>query len=122
MLAAPSILRGQGTPRTLIDSMTKAASTSGMIFLILVGAFVFNDFVETSGLPQLLVARPGPRLGSARGADHAAHGHEPLHAVGDLSLRTIVRGILPFILADLVRLAILLAIPAISLWLPARMQ
>ena len=39
----------------------------------------------------------------------------------DLPLGTIIRGILPFILADIARLAILLAIPAISLWLPARM-
>ena len=39
-----------------------------------------------------------------------------------MPLQTIVRGILPLILADIVRLAILLAIPAISLWLPARMQ
>jgi C4-dicarboxylate transporter DctM subunit len=40
----------------------------------------------------------------------------------DLPLRTIIRGILPFILADIVRLAILLAIPALSLWLPATMR
>jgi TRAP-type C4-dicarboxylate transport system permease large subunit len=40
----------------------------------------------------------------------------------DLSLQTIIRGILPFILADIARLAILLAIPALSLWLPARMR
>jgi TRAP-type C4-dicarboxylate transport system permease large subunit len=45
-----------------------------------------------------------------------------LRVVADLPLQTVVRGILPFILADIARLAILIAIPAISLWLPARMQ
>jgi C4-dicarboxylate transporter DctM subunit len=45
-----------------------------------------------------------------------------LRVVADLPLQTIVRGIWPFILADVARLAILLAIPGISLWLPARIQ
>lgn len=35
----------------------------------------------------------------------------------DVSLRTIFRGILPFWIADLLRLALLIAIPGLSLWL-----
>ncbi|MGQ0653979.1 MAG: TRAP transporter large permease [Betaproteobacteria bacterium] len=36
--------------------------------------------------------------------------------------RTIFRGVLPFITADCVRLAILVAFPVISLWLPSQMK
>ena len=38
--------------------------------------------------------------------------------VGDISLKTIYRGILPFVAADVVRLAILIAFPALVLTLP----
>lgn len=41
--------------------------------------------------------------------------------VRDISLATIFRGILPFFIADLVRLAILLAFPALVLFLPRLM-
>jgi C4-dicarboxylate transporter, DctM subunit len=36
----------------------------------------------------------------------------------DISLQTIYKGILPFFLADMVRLAILVSFPALTLWLP----
>jgi C4-dicarboxylate transporter, DctM subunit len=36
----------------------------------------------------------------------------------DVSTRTIFRGVMPFIAADVVRLAIVAAVPALSLWLP----
>ena len=157
--------------------MSEAAAISGMIFLILIGAAVFNYFVETSGLPQLLVQLVenlglGPHgvllvlmgfyvvLGCFMDSLSMILLTVPfvfpvvaglqidaiwfgillvtvvelglitppigmnlftLRVVADLPLRTIVCGIVPFILADMVRLAILLAIPAISLWLPARM-
>ena len=41
-------------------------------------------------------------------------------AARDVSQATVVKGILPFILADILRLAILLAFPAIVLWLPGQ--
>jgi TRAP-type C4-dicarboxylate transport system permease large subunit len=40
---------------------------------------------------------------------------------GDLRLETIVRGIGPFLIADLIRLLVLIALPQLVLWLPARM-
>jgi tripartite ATP-independent transporter DctM subunit len=173
-----ALLRGALTARVLVDCATETAAISGMIFLILVGAAVFNYFIETSGLPQLLVEL-------ARDLGWGAHSVllvllgfylvlgcfmdslsmilltvpfvfplvsdlqiDPiwfgillvtvvelglitppigmnlfaLRVVADLPLGTIVRGILPFILADIARLAILFAAPAISVWLPARMQ
>jgi C4-dicarboxylate transporter DctM subunit len=35
---------------------------------------------------------------------------------------TLFRGVIPFVLADIVRLAILIAFPAISLWLPSALK
>jgi TRAP-type C4-dicarboxylate transport system permease large subunit len=35
---------------------------------------------------------------------------------------TLFRGVLPFMVADVVRLAILIAFPAIALWLPSLMR
>ena len=37
------------------------------------------------------------------------------------SFSTIYRGVSPFVVTDIIRLAILVAFPAISLWLPATM-
>ena len=39
----------------------------------------------------------------------------------DVSLGTIYRGVMPFIVSDIVRLTILCAFPALSLWLPRTM-
>jgi TRAP-type C4-dicarboxylate transport system permease large subunit len=36
----------------------------------------------------------------------------------DLSLGTIFRGVLPFLIADFLHLAALIAFPALTLWLP----
>jgi TRAP-type C4-dicarboxylate transport system permease large subunit len=38
--------------------------------------------------------------------------------VPDLRTTTIFRGMLPFVFVDIVRLAVLTVLPAISLWLP----
>ena len=45
------------------------------------------------------------------------HGMAP-----DIPLRTIYRGVLPFIVADLILLALLALFPAITLWLPALLK
>jgi C4-dicarboxylate transporter DctM subunit len=41
--------------------------------------------------------------------------------VKDVSFSTIFVGVLPFVVTDLIRLAILIAFPIIALWLPSRM-
>jgi tripartite ATP-independent transporter DctM subunit len=41
--------------------------------------------------------------------------------VHDVSFSTIFKGVLPFIVTDLIRLVILIAFPIIALWLPGRM-
>lgn len=46
-----------------------------------------------------------------------------LHALlPQVSTNTLFRGVLPFVVADVVRLGILIAFPAISLWLPSLMR
>lgn len=42
--------------------------------------------------------------------------------VKDVSFTTIFKGVLPFIVTDIVRLVILIAFPVIALWLPTRMS
>jgi C4-dicarboxylate transporter, DctM subunit len=41
--------------------------------------------------------------------------------VKEVSFTTIFKGVIPFVVTDLVRLVILIAFPAIALWLPGRM-
>jgi C4-dicarboxylate transporter, DctM subunit len=41
--------------------------------------------------------------------------------VKDVSFSTIFRGVMPFVVTDLVRLVILIAFPILALWLPQRM-
>ncbi len=41
--------------------------------------------------------------------------------VGDVSFSTIFRGVLPFIVTDLLRLALLVALPVLATWLPNRL-
>jgi C4-dicarboxylate transporter, DctM subunit len=41
--------------------------------------------------------------------------------VQDVSFTTIFKGVIPFVLTDILRLVILIALPIIALWLPSRM-
>jgi TRAP-type C4-dicarboxylate transport system permease large subunit len=41
--------------------------------------------------------------------------------VKDVSFSTIFRGVIPFVVTDLIRLVILIAFPILALWLPQRM-
>ena len=41
--------------------------------------------------------------------------------VKDVSFSTIFAGVIPFVITDIIRLAILIAFPAIAVWLPSRM-
>jgi tripartite ATP-independent transporter DctM subunit len=159
-------------------SLLETASTSAMIFLILIGAGLFNFFLEVTNAPQLVVQQiQTMNLGPAGflvlltvfyvvlGAlmdDLAmmlltlpfvfpavqALGIDPIwfgiymvtiveigmivppvgmnlfviQGVAGVPLQTVVRGILPFVLADVLRVALLIAFPAIALWLPGFMD
>jgi tripartite ATP-independent transporter DctM subunit len=167
--------RGQLSRWVLADCVGETARITGMIFLVLIGAAIFNYFMETTGLAQALLAwieavGLGPIsamllillfyivLGCFMDSLSmilltvpfvfpvvTALGWDPLWfgivvvtvaelglitpPVGmnlfviqgtaqDLDMATIVRGLPPFILADLLRLLILLAFPGLALWLP----
>jgi tripartite ATP-independent transporter DctM subunit len=149
---------------------------TGVIFFIMIGAALFNVFLETTGLPQFLVksiegASLNPLLvllcvlafyvvlGCFMDALSMilltipfvfpvilTLGYDPIWfgviivtvaelglitppigmnlfiiqgVAGDLPSHTVMRGILPFIIADIIRLAILVAAPQIVLWLPS---
>ena len=173
-----ALLLGRMSKGVLLAVAHETMQTTGMIFLILLGASVFNYFIETAGVPQLLI-------GWVEQADLPRHAvllivlafylvlgcfldslsmilltvpfvfpliaalqFDPVWfgillvtvaelglitppvgmnlfviqgTAGDLRLETIVRGIGPFLLADLIRLLVLIALPQLVLWLPARM-
>jgi len=158
-------------------SIIEAAQTTGMIGLLLVGAFIFNRFMTISGLPFLLgevVAGLGLPpiqilifliilyilLGCIMDPFAAivitipiifplvlAMGFNPIwygvimvrmleigaitppmglnvfviSAASDVPIGTVFRGIVPFLIADFLHVALLVAVPSISLFLPNMM-
>ncbi|MEX6506793.1 TRAP transporter large permease [Jiella sp. M17.18] len=167
--------RGRLTRAVLKAGIAETAAMTGMIFLILLGAAIFNYFVELSGLTEMLTGAiqstglpplgvlilviafyivlgcfmdslsmvlltvvPMYNLITGAGYDPVWFGvllvcvaeigliTPPIGmnlfvlqgTTPGLKLETIVRGILPFILADVVRIAILVAVPGLSLFLP----
>lgn len=170
--------RGSLDRDSVWEAMRETVTLTGMIALILVGAALFNYFIETTGLPQFLIAQV-----EASGMPNVATllaiivfylvlgcfmdamsmimltipfvfplvvsmGFDPIWfgilvvtvaelglitpPVGmnlfvmqgvakDLSAATIIRGIGPFIAADVVRLAVIILLPALTLWLPDRL-
>lgn len=159
-------------------SLLEIASTSAMIFLIVIGAGLFNFFLEGTSVPQYLIQEVqrlqlSPTLFlllltafyillGALMDDLAmilltlpfvfpvtqALGIDPIwfgiyivtiveigmivppvgmnlfviQGVGQVKLQTVIRGILPFVLADILRIALLIAVPQIALFLPAFME
>lgn len=49
-----ALLRGVLTWRILLDTLTETAMTSAMMFLVIVGAMVFGNFLNLAGLPRML--------------------------------------------------------------------
>ncbi len=171
--------RRQLSGKIFRQCLIETAEISGMIFLILIGASIFNYFIETTQLPQLLIETVGSwhlsplavmallmvfyivlgcfmdslsmilltvpfvfPLVSFLGFDLVWFGIILVTAaelglitppVGmnlfviqgvarDVKLETIIRGVVPFLIADIIRLAILIVFPDLALWLPSLMQ
>ncbi|WP_298722554.1 TRAP transporter large permease [uncultured Ferrovibrio sp.] len=160
------------------QSLLETASTSAMIFLIIIGAGLFNFFLEGTNVPQYLIQEVqhlqlSPTLFlllltvfyivlGALMDDLAmilltlpfvfpvtqALSIDPIwfgiyivtiveigmivppvgmnlfviQGVGQVKLQTVIRGILPFVLADIVRIALLISVPQIALFLPQFMD
>ena len=170
---------GKLSARALRESVAETAALTGMIFFILIGAALFNFFLENTGLPQFLIGRIEASglsplavmvlilvfyliLGCFMDSMSMILLTVPLLAPVALQLDysliwfgivvvtvaeiglitppigmnlfvvqaatrgvssgTVVRGILPFVAADLLRLVLLLAFPALVLWLPGAMS
>ena len=171
-----AMVRGALDRQSMISAMRETIELTGMIFLIIIGAALFNFFIETSGLPQFLVniveSSGLPPFGvlllimafylvlgcfmdamsmimltipfvfpliTAMGIDPIWFGilvvtvaelgliTPPVGmnlfvvqgVASNLKSGTVMRGIVPFIVADTVRLVLLIGIPAISLYLPS---
>ena len=177
LVAVYGIVRGSirwvGMKAALLDT----AKTTGMIYLILLGAQILNIFMARGGVPQaaadmmmhsglspmmivilLLIALIflGCLMDSLSmilltlGAVYPmvkSFGFDPiwfgvllvtlseigmitppvgmnlfvLRSVADIRLESIAKGILPFIAADVVRIALIIAFPLLATWLPGRM-
>jgi len=170
-----ALARGRLTWPKLVQGLRESASATAMLYVILIGAFVFSYFITLARIPEALVraieSLPLPPLAIifvllagylVLGAvfDEISAmlitlpfvlpvivklGYDPvwwgvinvvvielgmiippigvivflLHGLArDIPMRTIYRGVAPFIAADLVLLAVLAAFPAIALWLP----
>ncbi|MBM3557240.1 MAG: TRAP transporter large permease [Alphaproteobacteria bacterium] len=170
-----AVLRREINKARLDEAIRETAGTVGMIFLILIGAALFNAFIEMSKLPAFIAREIGAAglsplavvlglmalyvvLGCVMDSlsmilltvpaifpATRALGIDPIwlgvlivtvveigmitppvgmnlfviQGAGRVPLRTIIAGIWPFVGADLCRLALLIAFPAISTWLPA---
>jgi tripartite ATP-independent transporter DctM subunit len=167
------------TWRTLYDALLESARTTAMLFMILIGALIFSEFVNITTMPADLKAWVthfdiGPTmviaaicaiyvvLGTAMEElsmilltipvffPVIVHlGFDPIWfgiiivcvveiglispPVGmnmfvlrtllpDVSTATVFSGVMPFMVADIVRLAILVAVPWLALWLPSFMR
>jgi tripartite ATP-independent transporter DctM subunit len=174
-----AVARRALTWRSLYESLLESARTTAMLFMILIGALMFAEFINITTMPadlKTFVSRIGVNpivvvaaicaiyvlLGTAMeelsmvlltmpvffpvimhlGFDPVWFGIIIVCVVEiglisppvgmnmfvlktllpEVSTGTVFRGVMPFMWADVVRLAILVAFPIISLWLPSLMR
>ncbi|MEZ5654109.1 MAG: TRAP transporter large permease [Burkholderiaceae bacterium] len=173
-----SLSRGNLSLRDTIETLIDAARTSTALFIVLIGASIFTNFINLAGLPEALISLVTAQgvepitvmlmiiavyivlgcvfeslsmllltvpvffpLVTSMGFDAVWFGiivvvvteisliTPPVGlnvfvlrgVVGDVSTGTIFRGVTPFWVFDILRLALLLFVPMISLYLPSRM-
>ena len=162
-------------PRAFMDSLVETVRTTASLFMVLIGALVFSNFVNLAGMPKALLELIDSLGLGPMGVILAilaiylvlgmfmeslsmilltipiffpviiAQGFDPIWfgifavmvtelslitppvglnlfvikgVIRDISIGTIYRGILPFVIADMVRLALLIALPGMALYLP----
>ena len=177
-----ALARGTLTWRSLLEVLTDSARTTAMLFIVLIGALIFSNFVNRGGLPSgLLSLVTGYELSPlmviviilaiylvlgcvfeslsmllltipiffpvVQGLGYAGLGEEAIlvwfgiiavvvteislitppvglnvfvlaGVLKDVKTSTVFRGVTPFWCADIVRLALLVGIPSVSLFLP----
>ncbi|MGA7489120.1 MAG: TRAP transporter large permease [Xanthobacteraceae bacterium] len=176
---ALAILNGRFSVQMLTNALIETVKTTAMIFTILIGAILFNNFLILASVPTLIsdwiTGLPLGReailvvilamyfvLGclldslamvlltipivfpiiKALGFDPVWFGIIVVMVVElglitppigmnvfvikgiakDVPLETIFRGVMPFVVAQIVLIAILVAVPRIALWLPSTMS
>jgi tripartite ATP-independent transporter DctM subunit len=170
-----ALVRGRLSWNSLVEGLRESASATAMLYVILIGAFVFTYFITLAKIPEALVQGiEGLPLAPLAIVFLLLAGYLVLGAVfdeisamlitlpfvlpvivklgydavwwgiinvvvielgmiippigvivfllhglaRDIPIRTIYRGVAPFIVADLLLLALLTIFPAIVLWLP----
>jgi TRAP-type C4-dicarboxylate transport system permease large subunit len=173
-----AVFRGRLSLKDIREVLTETTLTTASLFAVLIGAWIFSNFVNIAGLPEALrslVADMGLSPWMVMAMILAIYillgmvfeslsmllltvpiffplvtslGFDPVWfgivvvvvveislitppvglnvfilrgVVGDVSTGTIFRGVTPFWLMDIVRLAILLAVPGAVLFLPSMM-
>ncbi|WP_118136340.1 TRAP transporter large permease [Oceanicella sp. SM1341] len=173
-----ALLRGGLTLRKLYEVLVETAITSTMMFVLLIGAILFSNFINVAGLPRelsaLIAGTEAPPLVilviilaiyialgcvleslsmmlltvpiffpiiQQLGFDPVWFGiivvivieisliTPPIGmnafvlraTLPDIPIQTIFRGLAPFILADILRLALLVLVPWVTLFLPSLM-
>jgi tripartite ATP-independent transporter DctM subunit len=173
-----ALLRGALRPRVLLDILIESARTTAMLFMILIGAMIFTNFINFTSMPgdlrdfvlayspspiMVVVMMMGIYLVLGMVMEELAIvlltipvffpvivglGFDPVwfgilivtiveigmisppvglnlfvinSLLPNVNLGTLYRGVWPFVAADLLRLAILIAFPVIALWLPGLM-
>ena len=167
------------TPRLLLEVLIESSRTTAMLFMILIGAMIFTNFINFTTMPgdlrdfvlqfsphpvMVVVMMMGIYLALGMVMEELAIvlltipvffpviiglGFDPVwfgilivtiveiglisppvglnlfvinSLLPEVKLTTLYRGVWPFVVADIVRLGILIAVPAIALWLPNLMQ
>jgi tripartite ATP-independent transporter DctM subunit len=171
-----ALVRRSLTWRSFVEVMLESATTTAMLFMVLIGALLFANFINLTDFPGALLAvaerfRETPWLVIAAivviylllGCVFESLsmilltvpiffplvvklGYDPVWfgivvvvvteislitppvglnvfvlrgVLPDVRTGTIFRGVTPFWIADLFRLAVIIAVPALSLWLPS---
>jgi tripartite ATP-independent transporter DctM subunit len=174
-----ALLRGTLRPRVLLDILIESTRTTAMLFMILIGAMIFTNFINFTSMPadlrdfvlqfspdpiMVVVMMMGIYLVLGMVMEELAIvlltipvffpvivglGFDPVwfgilivtiveigmisppvglnlfvinSLLPNVNLGVLYRGVWPFVAADIVRLGILIAFPAISLWLPSLMR
>ena len=174
-----ALLRRTLSPRVLMEVLIESSRTTAMLFMILIGAMIFTNFINFTSMPgdlrdfvlqfsphpiMVVVVMMGIYLALGMVMEELAIvlltipvffpvitglGFDPVwfgilivtiveiglisppvglnlfvlnSLLPDVKLNTLYRGVWPFVIADVVRLGILIAVPSIALWLPSLMQ
>lgn len=127
-----------GLPQTLLNSLTGLGLSNLSVIILLIGVFILLGTIMDSFAIMIVTAGLATAIVQSLGYDPIWWGIMMVvlvelgvltppfgmnlfvmkALVPDERMSTIFRGVLPFILADLLKIALLIAFPALALWLP----